>query len=80
MTSSYVLTPLRDAVAEELRRSVIQYWTAIAQSDDLGGALGERVRETEVAVTELLQSGSLCDLYEAQRVTAQFEYERQLFS
>jgi hypothetical protein len=80
MALSHTLTPLSDAVAEDLRRKVINHWNAIAQSDDLGGPLGELVRETEVKVTELLQTGQICDIYVANRITAEFEYRRQALS
>lgn len=75
MPSGYVLTPLRDDAAEGLRRKVIDYWNALAQSDDLGVALGERAREMEIRVTELLQTGQVCDVYEANRITAKFHFE-----
>jgi len=74
------LTTLSDAAALECRKELVQYWNAINQCDDLGGVLGELVRETEIRVTELLESGRASDLLEAHRITAAFECQRQLLS
>jgi len=72
-------TPLPASIAE-LRRNVIDYWNAIATCDDVGGALGSLVRETEIRVTELMNSGDPQDVYEASRLTAAFEYTRRMLS
>jgi uncharacterized membrane-anchored protein len=80
MVLSHSLTPLSDAEAEATRRDLIVYWKAIAQSDDLGGVPGDLVHEMEARVTELLQSNQVCDVYEAHRLTARFDYDRRLFS
>lgn len=78
--ASHSLMPLSDADALRCRREVVNYWDAINQCDDLGGVPGELVRETEIRVTELLQSGLSSDLYEANLITARFECQRQLLS
>lgn len=80
MALSHILTPLSDAVAAGFRKDVINYWDAMAQLDDLGGTLGELVRETEVKVTELLQTGQAYDVYLAARLTAEFHCHRQASS
>jgi hypothetical protein len=69
------LIPLADSIAE-LRKFLIEYWNLVATHDELGGALGSLVRETEVKVAELLQTGDSWDVYEAHRLTAAFEYTR----
>ncbi len=73
------LIPLPDSIAE-LRRNVIDYWIAIAMCDNLGGVSGDLVRETEVRVTELLERGDNFAVYEASRITAEFECIRRLHS
>lgn len=72
------LIPLPGSVVTELRSDLVTYWNAVAFCDDLGGILGSLVRETEVEVTELLESGDPCDVYEACRLTAEFEFTRRL--
>jgi hypothetical protein len=71
--------PLPNQIAA-LRSGIVEYWNAFATCDDGGGFLGSLVRETEVKVTELLETGDPCDVYEASRVTAAFEFTRQHFS
>ena len=80
MALSYSLKPLPDSDAEATRSDLVTYWNAIAQSDDLAGALGDLVHETEVKVTELLQRNQVGDVYEAHRLTVWFEYLRRLSS
>jgi hypothetical protein len=72
--------PLSDADALKVRKDVIAYWNGIDKCDDLDGALSDLVREKEIAVTELLQTGQPSDVYEASRITAEFEYRRSLLS
>jgi len=69
--------PLPDLNVELRRKRIIDYWNAIATCDDLGGNIGSLVRETEVKVTELLESGDVQDVLVADRITAAFEYVRQ---
>jgi len=76
MAISRSLMPLSDAVARSLRKGLVEYWNGISSSDDLSGVLRGRVRETEVRVTELLESGSDEDLLEANRLTVAFEWDR----
>lgn len=78
MTITYRrLIPLPASVVTELRSNLVEYWNAVATCDELGGDLGGLVRETEVKVTELLQSGDPWDVYEASRLTADFEFTRR---
>lgn len=77
MALSYRLTPLSDAVAEEVRVNLVKYWNAIDLSSDLSGVPGDFVQEIQARVTELLQSNQVGDVYEAGRLTAWFEYRRQ---
>lgn len=81
MTKTYVrqLIPLPDSIPE-LRRGIVNYWNAIATCDNLGGVPGSLVRETEIKVTELLETGDPLNVVEAARVTAAFEYTRQMNS
>jgi hypothetical protein len=74
------LTPLPASIVVELRRNLVEYWNAVALCDELGGVLGSLVREVEVKVTELLESGDSWDVYEANRITAEFDYTRRLHS
>jgi hypothetical protein len=74
------LIPLSDSFVTELRSNLVLYWNAVATCDELGGALGSLVRETEVKVTELLESNAPWAVYEASRITAEFEYTRRLYS
>jgi hypothetical protein len=67
------LTPLPASLVTEIRRGLVNYWNAVATCDELVGALGSLVRETEVRVTELLETGDPWDVYEASRLTARFE-------
>ena len=78
-TNNSRLIPLPDKIAE-LREDLVIYWNAIVMCDDLVGVLGDLVRETEVRVTELLETGDPWDVYEASRETASFEITRQLHS
>ena len=73
-----LLIPLPGSNVTEHRANLVIYWTAVASCDDLGGALGTLVHDTEVRVTELLQSGDERDVYEACKITAKFEYLRQI--
>ena len=72
-------TPLPTSIAE-LRNGIVQYWNKIANRDDLGGVPGSLVRDAEIKVTELLETGEPPDIITAARVTAEFEYTRQLYS
>jgi hypothetical protein len=72
------LIPLPASAVAELRSSLVDYWNRVATCDELGGVPGNLVRETEVIVTELLQSGDPWDVYEASRITAEFDYTRRL--
>lgn len=74
------LIPLPDSVVTELRSNLVFYWNAVATCDELGGVLGSLVRETEVKVTELLETGNPWDVYEASRLTAKFDFTRRLCS
>jgi len=74
------LIPLPTSFVTELRSNLVEYWNAVATCDELGGVLGSLVRETEVKVTELLESSDPWDVYEAGRLTAVFEFTRRLRS
>lgn len=80
MVLSHSLKPLSDSDAEVIRANLVSYWKAAAQCDDLGGALGDFVHETEAKVTELLQRNEAGAVYEAWRLTVRFDTERQLHS
>jgi hypothetical protein len=73
MVISYSLTPLSDSDAEATRSRLIEYWTAIVQSEELTGVLGDLVHETQARVTELLSTNEICDVYEANIITARFD-------
>lgn len=66
--------------SDEQRRSIVDYWNAIAICENLGGISGSLLRETEVEVTELLETGDPRNVYGAMRITAAFEYQRRLNS
>lgn len=74
------LLSLSDAEALEVRENLVWYWNEAGQCQRLRGVVGELVRETEVKVTELLETGRVCDLQEAERLTAAFHYLRVLRS
>ena len=74
------LTPLSATVVNELRSTLVNYWNAVATCDELGGVPESLVRETEIKVTELLETGDPWDVYEASRITAEFEFTRCLNS
>lgn len=74
------LIPLPDSVVTELRSNLVQYWNAVATCDELGGVPGSLVREKEVEVTELLQSSDPLAVYQASRLTAEFDVARRLYS
>jgi hypothetical protein len=78
MTLSYSLTPLSDAVAATIRKGIIEYWNEVASCDDLGEVPGDLVHDREVKVAELLLTGQVSDVYEASRLTAEFECMRRL--
>lgn len=80
MPQSHSLTPLSDSEADATRATLVQYWNAIAQLDDLAGALGDLVHDTEAKVTELLQTNRNCDVAEASVITARFDYLRRCAS
>lgn len=80
MALSHSLTPLPDPEAEEIRDLVVNYWVSIDQNQELVGALGELVHETEAKVTELLQRNTVDAVHQAHRLTAKFEYRRQSLS
>lgn len=69
------LMPCPDADSK-LRGVLVNYWNAIANCEEMGGLSGDLVRETEVRVTELLNTGNPFDLQLASRITARFECER----
>ena len=73
MAISHSLTPLSDAVAAAIRKGLVEYWNEIDGCDDLGEAPGDLAHETEARVTELLLTGQVCDVYDASRITAEFE-------
>jgi hypothetical protein len=72
MALSHSLIPLSNKDAEVVRKGLIDFWNAIDQCDDLRGVPWGSVRETEIRVTELLQSNQVPDVYEASRITAEF--------
>jgi hypothetical protein len=74
------LLPLSDAEALEVRKNLVWYWNEAGQCPRLRGVLGELVRETEIKVTELLETGQTCDVQKADRLTAAFHYLRVQFS
>jgi len=76
MAISRSLVPLPDVLADDLRKALIEYWNGI-EVGSLEGVLGGLGRETEIKVTELLQSGLACDVDEASRLTARFECSRR---
>jgi hypothetical protein len=76
MITYHRLIPLPDSLVGELRKRLVDYWNAVASCDELGGVLGSLVRETEIKVTELIATGDPWDVYEASRVTAEFDYVR----
>lgn len=77
MVLSHSLKPLTDSDAEVIRANLVNYWKAAAQCDDLSGALGDFVHETEARVTELLQRNEVEAVYEALRLTVRFDTDRQ---
>lgn len=77
MTLSLRLTPLSDVEAEGTRSRLIQYWIWFDQQDDLTGVPGDLVYETRAKVMELLQTNQPADVYEADRLTTDFEFNRR---
>jgi hypothetical protein len=77
MVLSHSLKPLSDSNAEVIRANLVEYWKAAAQCEGLTGILGDFVHETEAKVTELLQRNEVETVYEALRLTVQFDTERQ---
>ena len=80
MALSCKLAPLSDSEVEEIRKSIIRYWTDLDPIKDLSGVLGDVFQEKQAEVTELLQRNTIGDVYNAYRLTARFEYERQTLS
>lgn len=76
MAMSHYLLPLSEEVVRSLRNGLTDYWNGIDPNDDLTGVLRGRVRETEIRVTELLETGRDEDLLKACRLTAEFEWNR----
>jgi hypothetical protein len=76
MIINHRLIPLPDSLVAQHRKGLVDYRNAVNACDGLEGVLGSLVRETEIRVTDLLQSGEPCDVYEASRITAEFEYIR----
>jgi hypothetical protein len=74
MITDHRLIPLPDSLVDEFRKRLVNYWNAVAICDELGGVPESLVRETEIRVTDLLLSGDPWDVYEASRITAEFEY------
>jgi len=75
-TSSQSLEPLSDADVVRTRKGLAEYWTQVEHCDDLTELPEDLVRDAKIRVTELLATGQNCDVYEASRVTAEFEYKR----
>jgi hypothetical protein len=77
MVMNHTLVPLSDAIAEKMRADLVIYWTAVDNCEDLGGIPWDLVYEKRSQVMDLLTSGQVNDVYEASRLTAKFECERQ---
>lgn len=55
------------------RQHLVGYWNNVAFREDLVGVPGSLVRDTEIRITELLEDGSLEAIYQAMRLTVEFE-------